>query len=220
MKNVTAWGANPHESTTKGTSHMAKRSAAQKAATKKMIAANKKAKGSNPSKGKSKGEGKKKKKNPSDGIKRIGKNLGDLVIKGGRVYVGSLVVKAIHQNVIPMKYRVPGDLVSSAGKAALGLILGYGMSHVKMLAPYAADVAAGGVVAALTETVDPVALPPLAFNLLSENFYLGELDNRALRAVKKTLGELDNRARNVAASPAGRTAARRAAIFAQGSEPR
>lgn len=213
MKNVIAWGGNPlgqHEK--KGsTKNMAKakRSAKQKAATKKMQAANKKARGGNPSGGGKKKKGKKgkaKSHNPGE-IAKLGKGLGGLVLRGVEIGGGMLLVQAVFQNVVPMSYRDGGNL-DAALKAGVGVALGMIFERVKQLRRFASAVSAGGVALAVNQVVGPIVLPPLARNLLGETYYLGELDNRSIRAVKATLGELDNRTARVGGVAAQQASAR------------
>lgn len=210
---VIAWGANPHTLSKKGSrKNMAKkkRSAAQKAATRKMLAANKASKRHGKkrkgSKGSRKGHGKGKKHShwhevPSYSRKKTVKGhrrrtnpfgslsmssgLGAMAMHGLAAGAGGILTLAVTQAVIPMSLR-NGGMQEGLIKGLVGLALGAVAHAIPATRKFAPAIATGGIVVGLEVALAPTVLAAGPKNLLGEAYYLAELNVRKLTALGTT----------------------------------
>ncbi len=121
-------------------------------------------------------KGSKKSRNPIAAM--MGSGIGKTVKEAAMLSLGRTVNSVIAQNLIPSAYRT--GMMGNVAKGGLALALGFAFKRVSALRPYAEYVEVGGLSGAISDTVDPIVLPPTAFNLLGESRYFGELDTRVL----------------------------------------
>lgn len=186
------FGANPR-SLKKGKKMSKKRKGARRSASKKRK--------TNPAKGshKKSGKGRRRRHNPSGSVKKLGSKAWDIAYKGAGLALGAVGFDVLAQNLLPTSIRTSS--YASAVKAGAAVVTGIALSFVPVNAvkKLAAPIAIGGVAKAGYDLVAPEVLPKLAFNVLGEANYLGELDTRSLtlgglgqydqRVLQRTLGE-------------------------------
>jgi hypothetical protein len=121
---------------------------------------------------------KKSKKHSSNPIAKASKHVSGVALDALSIALGRTVVSAIAQNVIPSSWRV--GILGNAARGVLALGLGYAARMSKATSRFATALEVGGLSGAISDTVDPIVLPKVAFNLLGEQRYFGELDSRVL----------------------------------------